>query len=57
MNTKRDFEARERRMSPQLRAIAVIFIIVFTMLGFLLGRSMVHHHFSGGGRDYNLSRH
>ena len=57
MNTKRDFESRERRRSPQLRAIRVIFIILFTVMCYLLGQSMVHHHFSGGGRDYDLSRH
>jgi hypothetical protein len=57
MNTKRDFESRERRRSPQLRAITVIFIILFTGVCYLLVRSMVHHRFSGGGRDYTLSQH
>ena len=57
MNTKRDFESRERRRLPQLRATTVIFIILFTVMCYLLARSLVNHHFSGGGRDYNLSRH
>jgi hypothetical protein len=57
MNTKRDFDFPERRRSPQLRVITTIFIILFTVLCYLLGRSMVRRHFSGGGRDYNLSRH
>jgi hypothetical protein len=51
MNPKRDFESRERRRSPRLRAIAVIFIILFTAMCFLLARSMMHHHFLGGSRD------
>jgi hypothetical protein len=57
MNTKRYFESRERRRSPQLRAITVIYIILFTVGCYLLARSMVHHRFSGGGRDYTLSQH
>jgi len=57
MNTKRNSESRERRRSPQLGAITVIFIILFTAMCFLLARSMVHHHFLGGGRDYNLGQH
>jgi hypothetical protein len=57
MNTKRDFKSRERSRSPHLRAITAIFIILFTVMCYLLARSMVHHHFSGGGRNYNLSQH
>jgi hypothetical protein len=57
MNTKRDFELRERSRSPQLRAITVIFIILFTVVCYLLTRSMRHHHFLDGGRYNNRSQH
>jgi hypothetical protein len=57
MNAKRDIESRERRRSPQLRVITVVFIILFTAMCYLLTRSMVRHHFSGSGKDYNLRQH
>ena len=45
MNTKRDFEDRERRRSPHFRAITAIFIILFTVMCYLLAQSMMRHHF------------
>ena len=57
MNKKRDFEPRERSRSPQLRAITVMFIILFTVVCYLLARSMRHHHFLDGGRYNNQTQH
>jgi hypothetical protein len=57
MNTKRDLESEERPRSPQFRAITVIFIILFTVMCYLLARSMMHHHFLDGGRFNNQSQH
>jgi hypothetical protein len=57
MNRKQGLESQERSRSPQLRAITAIFIILFTMMCYLLVRSMMHHHFLGGGRDYYQSQH
>ncbi|SNS80238.1 hypothetical protein SAMN05421770_102390 [Granulicella rosea] len=57
MNTKGDFEDRERRRSPRFRAITAIFIILFTVMCYLLAQSMMRHHFLDGGRDNNRSQH
>jgi hypothetical protein len=57
MNTKRDFESREYRRSPQLRAITVIFVIFFTVVCYPLTRSVRYHHFLDGGRYNNRSQH
>jgi hypothetical protein len=57
MNTKRELESQERTRSPQLRTITAIFIILFTVMCYLLVRSMKHHRFLGGGRDYYQSQH
>jgi len=57
MNTKRDIESGQSRRPSQLNTITLIFIILFTAACYFLVRSMVLHHFLGGGRDYILSRH
>jgi len=57
MNTKRDFEDRERRRSPHFRAITAIFIILFTVMCYLLAQSMMRHHFLDGGKYNNRSQH
>ncbi len=57
MNTKLDFEDRERRRSPRFRAITAIFVILFTVIRYLLVQSMMRHHFLDGGRYNNRSQH
>ncbi len=57
MDTKRDFEARERRRSPQSRIVTTIFIVLFTVACYLLARSMMQHHFLDGGRYNNQNQH
>ncbi len=42
--------------SPQQRWITFLFIALLTVGMYLLGRSMNHHHFMGGSRDYQMTR-
>jgi hypothetical protein len=50
MNTHQDLERRERRRSPQTRAITMIFIILFTVMCYFLAQSMMRHRFTEGAR-------
>ena len=51
MNTKRSLESDKFPTRPSFGRGTVIFIILFTLMCFLLARVMMQHHFLGGGRN------
>jgi len=56
MNSNRSIEKRERAGSSKLTAAKFIFITIFTVLCYLLARSMMNHHFMDGGRYHNQTQ-
>ena len=57
MDSKRDVAMRENPSSFRLTTARVIFIVLFTVVCYLLARSMMHHHFMDGGRYNNQTQH
>jgi hypothetical protein len=53
MDMKRGSKPPETPRTPQARAVTAIFIILLTIMCYLLARSMRQHHFSRGGRYNN----
>jgi hypothetical protein len=50
MATNRSGKERERRGSPWIGLTKFLFIVLFTVMLFLLARSMVRNHFFDGGQ-------
>jgi hypothetical protein len=42
--------------SARQRWITFLFIALLTILMYLIGKSMIRHHFMGGGRDHQMMR-
>jgi hypothetical protein len=53
MDRKRGSNSPETPRTVQARAVTAIFIILLTVMCYLLARSMREHHFSRGGRYNN----
>jgi hypothetical protein len=53
MDIKRSLETGERSRSFKFSLATVVFILLFTVVCYLLARSMVRDHFTGGGRSNN----
>jgi hypothetical protein len=53
MTGKRNAVVSEGPRAGWLVVARIVFVVALTVFLYLLGQSMVRHHFFGGGRDYN----